>query len=126
MRTALLKANYRLDADGHPELAERGAAVAQRLGVTVPVTLYQATAGFGLNAMLCHLPGEAHIVFTGPILAMLKFGEVSNDGVKVTVRYGRIGTQGQTQTKTFGTVERAGREVEKLTAEKLRKGYRDS
>ena len=76
MRTALLKANYRLDADGHPELAERGAAVAQRLGVTVPVTLYQATGGFGLNAMLCHLPGEAHIVFTGPILATLKGAEL--------------------------------------------------
>src|SRR5688500_17727210 len=28
-RTALLKANYRLDADGHPELAERCAAVSQ-------------------------------------------------------------------------------------------------
>ena len=55
-----------------------------------------------------------------------KFWEVSNDGLNVTVRYGRIGTHGQTQTKTFDTVERAGREVEKLTAEKLRKGYRDA
>jgi hypothetical protein len=72
----LLKANYRLDADGHPELAERCAAVAQRLGVTAPVTLYQATGGLGLNAMLCHLPGEAHIVFTGPILATLRGAEL--------------------------------------------------
>ena len=76
MRTGLLKANYRLDAEGHPELAERCAAVAHRLGVTVPVTIYQATGGFGLNAMLCHLPGEAHIVFTGPILATLKGAEL--------------------------------------------------
>ncbi len=76
MRTELLKANYRLDADGHPELAERCAAVAQRLGVTAPVTLYQASGGLGLNAMLCHLPGEAHIVFTGPILATLKGAEL--------------------------------------------------
>lgn len=76
MRTALLKANYRLDADGHPELAERCAHVAQRLGVAAPVTLYQASGGFGLNAMLCHLPGEAHIVFTGPILSTLKGAEL--------------------------------------------------
>ncbi len=55
-----------------------------------------------------------------------KFWEVSSDGVNVTVCYGRIGAQGQTQTKTFDTVERAGREVEKLTAEKLRKGYKDA
>jgi hypothetical protein len=71
-RTELLKANYRLDADGHPELAARSTVVAQRLGITTPVTLYHATGGIGLNAMLCHLPGEAHIVFTGPILATLK------------------------------------------------------
>ena len=48
------------------------ALVAQRLGVTVPVTLYQASGGFGANAMICHLPNEAHIIFTGPILATLK------------------------------------------------------
>ena len=76
MRTGLLKANYRLDAEGHPELAERCAVVAQRLGVMVPVTLYQASGGSGLNAMLCHFPDEAHIVFTGPILATLKGAEL--------------------------------------------------
>ncbi len=37
------------------------------------------------------------------------------------MRYGRIGAQGQTLTNTFDSTERAGREVEKLTAEKLRK-----
>lgn len=76
MRTGLLKANYRLDAEGHPELAERCATVAQRLGVTVPITLYQANGGLGMNAMLCHFPGEAHIVFSGPILATLKGAEL--------------------------------------------------
>jgi hypothetical protein len=76
VRTALLKSHYRLDADGHPELAARSAAVAERLGVAAPVTLYQATGALGLNATLCHLPGEAHIVFSGPILATLKEREV--------------------------------------------------
>ena len=55
-----------------------------------------------------------------------KFWEVAQDGCAVTVRYGRIGAQGQTQTKTYDSVERAGREMEKLTAEKLRKGYRNT
>lgn len=76
MRTQMLKENYRLDAEGHPELAERCGAVAQRLGVSVPITLYQATGGLGMNAMLCHFPSEAHIVFTGPILATLKGAEL--------------------------------------------------
>lgn len=76
VRTELLKTSYRLDADGHPELSQCCAAVAQKLGVTAPVTLYQANGGFGLNAMLCYLPGEAHIVFTGPILANLRGAEL--------------------------------------------------
>jgi predicted DNA-binding WGR domain protein len=53
-----------------------------------------------------------------------KFWEVAQDGCTITVRYGRIGTLGQKQTKTFDTAERARLEAEKLTAEKLRKGYR--
>jgi predicted DNA-binding WGR domain protein len=55
-----------------------------------------------------------------------KFWEVAQDHCTVTVRYGRIGTQGQVQTKVFDTPERTKREVEKLTTEKLRKGYRKS
>ena len=35
----------------------------------------------------------------------------------------RIGTQGQTQLKQFGTELRAEQEVQKLVAEKLKKGY---
>jgi predicted DNA-binding WGR domain protein len=54
-----------------------------------------------------------------------KFWEVIQGGCSITVRYGRIGTQGQMQTKTFDTAERAEREAEKLAAEKLRKGYQE-
>lgn len=72
LRTEMLKSTYRLDADAHPELAQRCAAVVERLGVTVPVTLYQGSGDCGMNAALCYVPGEAHIVFTGPILSMLK------------------------------------------------------
>jgi predicted DNA-binding WGR domain protein len=55
-----------------------------------------------------------------------KFWEIAQDGTSVVVRFGRIGTHGQSQTKVFDTPERAAREVEKLTTEKIRKGYRDA
>ena len=54
-----------------------------------------------------------------------KFWEIAQDGVALTVRYGRIGTNGQLQTKAYDTPDRATREREKLTAEKLRKGYQE-
>jgi len=54
-----------------------------------------------------------------------KFWEISQDGATLTIRWGRLGTGGQSQTKTFDTPERAAREREKLAAEKLRKGYQE-
>jgi predicted DNA-binding WGR domain protein len=54
-----------------------------------------------------------------------KFWEILRQGTMITIRYGRIGTQGQTLTKSFDTDERAERELEKLLGEKLRKGYRE-
>lgn len=52
-----------------------------------------------------------------------KFWRIQQDGSGVTVLYGRIGTRGQTQIKQFPSDERAAREVGKLVAEKLKKGY---
>ncbi len=52
-----------------------------------------------------------------------KFWEIGQNGCEMTVRYGRIGTNGQTQTKTFPDEARARREVQKLITEKVRKGY---
>lgn len=52
-----------------------------------------------------------------------KFWEISRQDSEVTVRFGRIGTQGQTQTKTFGDGDSATRHVEKLITEKTKKGY---
>ena len=42
---------------------------------------------------------------------------------ELSVSYGRIGSNGQTNLKEFDTPERARREMDKLVAEKLRKGY---
>lgn len=71
VRMQLLKETYRLEPDAHPEVAAACARVAERLGLTVPVTLYQA-GGNDMNAMLCYLPGEAHVVLVGPVLNTLQ------------------------------------------------------
>ncbi|RKR86860.1 putative DNA-binding WGR domain protein [Micromonospora pisi] len=55
-----------------------------------------------------------------------KFWEISLDGVEVTVRYGRLGTVGQTQHKSFGSAPTAAAHMDKLVAEKLKKGYAES
>lgn len=52
-----------------------------------------------------------------------KFWEVSQDGVELTIRYGRLGAAGQEQVKSFGTAQAATDAAEKLIGEKLRKGY---
>ncbi|WAH55718.1 AAA domain-containing protein [Pseudomonas silvicola] len=52
-----------------------------------------------------------------------KFWRIGTADADVVVHFGRIGTKGQTLIKTMDSPERALREVEKLVAEKLRKGY---
>lgn len=52
-----------------------------------------------------------------------KFYEVIVKSTEVSIRFGRIGEQGQTQTKIYTTSEQAQREAEKKIREKLRKGY---
>ncbi len=52
-----------------------------------------------------------------------KFYEVTVDDTEVKIRYGRIGTRGRTQTKTYSTAEQAKIEAEKKIKGKIRKGY---
>jgi DNA ligase-1 len=52
-----------------------------------------------------------------------KFWEVSVSGSEVTVRFGRNGTGGQTNAKSFADEGAATRHAEKLIREKLGKGY---
>ena len=52
-----------------------------------------------------------------------KFWEGAIDVNKLVVRFGKIGTKGQTQVKTFSDYEMANKELEKLVREKLGKGY---
>jgi DNA ligase-1 len=52
-----------------------------------------------------------------------KFWEVEVNGNEVVVRYGRNGTSGQTETKTFADAATANKHAEKKIPEKVKKGY---
>ena len=52
-----------------------------------------------------------------------KFWEVSVNGAKVTVRYGRIGSSGSTKTKQLTDAQAAEAHADKLIDEKTGKGY---
>ena len=52
-----------------------------------------------------------------------KFWEVGVAGKKVTARYGKIGTDGQTSLKEFDTPAAAKAHADKKVAEKVKEGY---
>jgi predicted DNA-binding WGR domain protein len=52
-----------------------------------------------------------------------KFWEVQMAGKEVTVRFGRNGADGQTNTKAFPDAAAASMHADKLVRAKLRKGY---
>jgi len=55
-----------------------------------------------------------------------KFWEVSQSGCEMTTRWGRIGTAGQSKTKTFSDEGAAAQQVERLVGEKLADGYTET
>ena len=68
------------------------------------------------------IPGAVrHLEFVGG--SSNKFWEITVAGNAFTARFGRIGTAGQSQTKTFADEMKARREAEGLIAEKVKKGY---
>src|SRR5512145_2476102 len=52
-----------------------------------------------------------------------KFWAIEQDGSDVRVQFGKIGTAGQTQEKSFADVAAATQELDSLVNSKLRKGY---
>ena len=52
-----------------------------------------------------------------------KFWEINVEGDSFTVRFGRMGTDGQTSTKTFASAEKAEKEASNLIESKTKKGY---
>jgi predicted DNA-binding WGR domain protein len=55
-----------------------------------------------------------------------KFWKIEQTGNSHTVNYGRIGTNGQSATKSFANEDAARKDAEKLVKEKLGKGYVDA
>ncbi|MFP5039989.1 AAA domain-containing protein [Parasediminibacterium sp. JCM 36343] len=53
-----------------------------------------------------------------------KFWEAAIDGAKLITRFGKAGTKGQTQIKTFATAALAEKEKAKLLADRIEKGYK--
>ncbi len=78
LRLALLKSTYRLDLDAHPELHQGVDEVKSRLQLDIPVTLYQAQNSTQLNAALFFIPGQGHIVFSGPMFTLLDAEELKS------------------------------------------------
>jgi len=70
VREQLLRHTYRLSEQSHTAAHAAATTAAQRLGLTVPITLYQGSDG-AMNASLYFLPNEAHVVLTGPVLEKL-------------------------------------------------------
>jgi hypothetical protein len=61
----------------HGPLYAIGARAAEALGLSVPVTFYQAQDDGAMNAGLYFVPGEAHIVLRGRVLSTLREGEIA-------------------------------------------------
>ena len=78
LRLELLKSTYRLDRTTQAKLYEQADAMAHALGMSVPITCYQAqSVGGQLNAALWFIADEAHIVFYGAILESLSEGQIA-------------------------------------------------
>lgn len=52
-----------------------------------------------------------------------KFWEITLTGCDITVRFGKLGVQGQSKTKTFSDPAEAKEQFAKMVGEKTKKGY---
>ena len=83
-----------------------------------------------LVVIYCHtLGGEmAYLEFIGEdeqrgVEESAKFWEVMQNGKGLHIHFGRIGTKGQEQDKSFDSAEAATAEMAKLVKSKIKKGY---
>ncbi len=76
VRLDLLKSTYRLDPESQPKPYELANEIRERLRLSCSVTLYQAQTGNALNASLAYLPGEAHVILSGPLASVLSENEL--------------------------------------------------
>ena len=95
---------------------------------TIPATNEQDTIQPG-NASPQILPGFEEVQFERFVFTDAtsnKFWEAGVQENKLIVRFGRVGTRGQVQVKSFEDAEKAIREKEKMIKEKTGKGYKNA
>jgi hypothetical protein len=71
----LLKSTYRVERETQPETYAIAEDVARKLGLDIPVTIYQSQNPQGLNASIAYVPSKAHIVLHGPVISKLTDAE---------------------------------------------------
>ena len=76
IRFDLLKSTYRIGRESSQAVYKAAQEVATRLGLEIPITFYQAQNPQGLNASICAMCNEAHIIFRGPVLERLSEPEL--------------------------------------------------
>lgn len=76
LRVQILKHGYRLDSQTHPETFQAVEAAASRLKWDFPIQLYQAENSSRANGYIVCLPGEAHILLSGPLEESLTHEEL--------------------------------------------------
>ncbi len=72
------------------------------------------------------MANTTYLEYSDPNGAEHKFYETVVDGSELTIRYGRIGTDGQRQHKVCAGPDQAQAEADKKLREKRRKGYQDA
>src|SRR5688572_16957577 len=77
LRLDLLKATYRLDSVSHADIYRVADETKAQFGLAIPLTIYQSQH-LASNATLYYIPGEAHVVFSGPLLSLLAPEEVKS------------------------------------------------
>jgi Zn-dependent protease with chaperone function len=77
LRLELLRTSYRLSVESHARPHRLAREAAQRIGVDVPIVLYQLNQGEHANAGLCFAKAEAHVVLSGPLLSSLDDAELT-------------------------------------------------
>ena len=76
MRLELLRSSYRLSPESHERPYRLAREAAAKIGVEVPIVLYQLNQGERANAGLCFTRDEAHVVLSGPLLSSLNDAEL--------------------------------------------------
>jgi len=109
-------------AAGTPAAGVKAAAPAPAAPKAAPAKAAPAPAP--APAPVASKPGARYFEFSEG--TSNKFWEVSLDGNSVRTRYGKIGTPGQSTIKDFSSKPDAQKELDKLVAEKTKKGYAET